>query len=331
MVESATTSVRHTRRSLQTCARSNGQRSQYAHARRRRFRVNLKSWLQALKRACVSGSVASVTSTVALLAMGARDCQSAYAPVNAISHWIWGERAIGRQRPTWQYTVLGYFIHHAMSIMWATHYEKWLGAGALRRAGNQSVTPLRRYSAGESSPPLRGSQLALPRPVTARMTDISAGLRPYDEVAVDDIDVALKAPLGEAMAAAESSPSVTHGTRAYRVKARASEEALFNTRHTARNRRRPGAYANQAQDVATPQRRDNRVSYRRGAWAEAGAVVAAAGVVSALACFVDLRCTPRRLTPGFERRLGPSSLWVVYVAFGVGLAVCGRRRRSSRR
>ncbi len=41
---------------------------------------------------------------------------------------------------------------------------------------------------------------------------------------------------------------------------------------------------------------------------------------SALACFVDFRLTPRRLTPGFERRLSRKSLAVVYLAFGIGLA-----------
>lgn len=58
--------------------------------------------------------------------------------------------------------------------------------------------------------------------------------------------------------------------------------------------------------------------------------VADAAVVAALAAVVDLWCVPRRLTPGFERRLSSRRLTAVYAAFGIGLAVgsivAGRRR-----
>ena len=43
-----------------------------------------------------------------------------------------------------------------------------------------------------------------------------------------------------------------------------------------------------------------------------------AGGVAAIACAVNLYCTPERLTPGFERRLSKPSLTRVYIAFGVG-------------
>ena len=45
--------------------------------------------------------------------------------------------------------------------------------------------------------------------------------------------------------------------------------------------------------------------------------------VAALACFVDYRLTPRRLTPGFEHRLHRRSLAAVYAAYGAGLALGG--------
>lgn len=47
---------------------------------------------------------------------------------------------------------------------------------------------------------------------------------------------------------------------------------------------------------------------------------ARASVVAALACFVDYRLTPRRLTPGFEAHLSRRSLFLVYAAFAAGLA-----------
>jgi hypothetical protein len=43
--------------------------------------------------------------------------------------------------------------------------------------------------------------------------------------------------------------------------------------------------------------------------------------MAALACFVDYQLTPKRLTPGFEKRLSRKSLFVVYTAFGLGLGL----------
>lgn len=54
-----------------------------------------------------------------------------------------------------------------------------------------------------------------------------------------------------------------------------------------------------------------------------------AAAVSALAAVVDLRVVPERLTPGFERRLKPASVALVYIAFAAGLALGGLVRRRS--
>ena len=51
--------------------------------------------------------------------------------------------------------------------------------------------------------------------------------------------------------------------------------------------------------------------------------------VSALAAVIDLRVVPERLTPGFERRLKPGSVALVYIAFAAGLALGGLARRRS--
>lgn len=59
-----------------------------------------------------------------------------------------------------------------------------------------------------------------------------------------------------------------------------------------------------------------------------GARFVRAGALSALACFVDLKLTPPRLRPGFERRLSAGSLAIVYGAFALGLAAMPRERYS---
>lgn len=59
-----------------------------------------------------------------------------------------------------------------------------------------------------------------------------------------------------------------------------------------------------------------------------------AALTTAVAALVDLRVVPKRLTPGFERRLSSPSLKGVYALFALGLAVgsyvLGRNRRASR-
>ncbi|MDX5409755.1 MAG: hypothetical protein LPJ94_05995 [Thauera sp.] len=143
-------------------------------------------------RVLAAGSSASLASVIALVWGGLRDCASALAPVNAVSHWLWRDAALCQQRASLRYSGLGYVIHHSMSVFWAVIYEA-----------------------------------ALPLP-----------------------------------------------------------DALPNAS-------RPGA----------------------------GRVIATGLGMAALACFVDLRLTPERLTPGFERRLAAGPLAAVYVLFGIGLAL----------
>lgn len=47
---------------------------------------------------------------------------------------------------------------------------------------------------------------------------------------------------------------------------------------------------------------------------------------AALACLVDYRAVPPRLSPGFELRLSRSSIAAGYLAFGLGLALSGLAR-----
>lgn len=58
---------------------------------------------------------------------------------------------------------------------------------------------------------------------------------------------------------------------------------------------------------------------RPGAKTAAQALPASA-VASALACFVDYQLTPKRLQPGFEKRLSTTAMIAVYGSFAIGLA-----------
>jgi hypothetical protein len=55
-----------------------------------------------------------------------------------------------------------------------------------------------------------------------------------------------------------------------------------------------------------------------------------AAVTTAVANFVDYQLTPKRLQPGFEAQLSKKSLFLVYAAFAIGLAVSASGHRSRR-
>jgi len=88
----------------------------------------MKSWKESIKYGVVSGAAASVLSTVALAFCGKRETGSPYAPTNAVSHWIWGDKAANHTGLSPRYTLPGYLIHHASATFWAVLLEKCFGA-----------------------------------------------------------------------------------------------------------------------------------------------------------------------------------------------------------
>ena len=56
-----------------------------------------------------------------------------------------------------------------------------------------------------------------------------------------------------------------------------------------------------------------------------------AAMTAAVANVVDYQLTPKRLQPGFEAQLSRKSLFVVYAAVALGLAVSEHRQRQRRR
>ncbi|MDQ3187242.1 MAG: hypothetical protein M3Q16_12465 [Pseudomonadota bacterium] len=83
-----------------------------------------KTWSQAFRNGLISGTVASIVSTVSLAILGKAELDKSAAPVNGPSQWIWGRHASYENRFSLQYTVVGYAIHHAASVFWATLHEK---------------------------------------------------------------------------------------------------------------------------------------------------------------------------------------------------------------
>jgi len=82
----------------------------------------VKKWKLVLTQGLVAGSLASLLSTALLALTGRRKSGSALAPINAVSHWYWGDKALHRQEADLAHTVVGYATHHGAALFWATVY-----------------------------------------------------------------------------------------------------------------------------------------------------------------------------------------------------------------
>jgi hypothetical protein len=89
--------------------------------------MNRDHWNQVLREGAVAGTVASVLSTAVLAAVGRRQAKSAAAPVNAASHWLWGDESLRQDRATWRHTLTGALTQHAAAVLWATLYAALYG------------------------------------------------------------------------------------------------------------------------------------------------------------------------------------------------------------
>src|SRR4051812_19641159 len=87
----------------------------------------MSTWKEALREGAVAGSLASVLSTVYLTWAGRRSSTAA-APVNAVSHWIFGDPALRRDETDLTHTLTGYLIHHGAAVFWGTLHAKFWGA-----------------------------------------------------------------------------------------------------------------------------------------------------------------------------------------------------------
>jgi len=87
----------------------------------------MPTWKQALREGLVAGSLASLFSASYLAWAGHRRGQPA-APVNAVSHWFFGDRSLHQDRASLTYTLTGYVTHHLASVFWAVLHAKAWGA-----------------------------------------------------------------------------------------------------------------------------------------------------------------------------------------------------------
>ena len=87
----------------------------------------MADWTTSMQRGLVSGAASSVVSTAALALLGRGEAGSAYAPTNAVSHWIWGDEAAKHDGFSLKYTITGYVIHHLSATFWSVLFERLAG------------------------------------------------------------------------------------------------------------------------------------------------------------------------------------------------------------
>lgn len=107
-----------------------------------------RAWWQALARATVTGSIASLSSTGVISLTSRHANGSAVSGTNATSHWLWGRPARHRRRSSLRHTLPGYLIHHASSLFWAVFHERATAGQTLppaRLAASTAVTAALAY------------------------------------------------------------------------------------------------------------------------------------------------------------------------------------------
>ncbi|MDB5858333.1 MAG: hypothetical protein JWQ76_2022 [Ramlibacter sp.] len=87
----------------------------------------MTTWKQALREGIVSGSMAALLSA-GYLAWAGRQRGMPAAPLNAVSHWLFGRPALESDEASARYTLTGYLTHHCASIFWGVLHAKAWGA-----------------------------------------------------------------------------------------------------------------------------------------------------------------------------------------------------------
>ncbi|HYE37261.1 hypothetical protein [Methylocaldum sp.] len=77
--------------------------------------------------ALISGTIAGIATTLVAAACGTAERSGAVAPLNAVSHITWGDRAARQKDVSLKYTGTGFVLNHASAVLWATLYERWFG------------------------------------------------------------------------------------------------------------------------------------------------------------------------------------------------------------
>jgi predicted permease len=92
----------------------------------------MSRWQQVFEDGMRTGTVAGAATTLAVAGCGEWENRNAIAPLNAVSHIAWGEKAANQTEPSWKYTATGFVLNAVAIIGWATIYEWLFGRAAAK-------------------------------------------------------------------------------------------------------------------------------------------------------------------------------------------------------
>jgi hypothetical protein len=130
-------------------------------------------WGRTAGNAVMSGSIACALTLAAAAACGSIRNGRPLAPINAISHILWGDEAADVPRADTRHTLTAVALNQGASILWAALYEgafgrsaergqvatAWLGAGAVAALAylvDYHIVPRRLTPGWEKQLPGRG-------------------------------------------------------------------------------------------------------------------------------------------------------------------------------
>ncbi len=84
----------------------------------------MKTWRRALQDGLVTGSLASLTSLAGLVLCARCERVQPWGPVNAPSHWVWGDEALVQDGGSLRYSATALAVHHLSAGFWGVLHAR---------------------------------------------------------------------------------------------------------------------------------------------------------------------------------------------------------------
>lgn len=91
-------------------------------------------WKRSARSVASIAACSAVGTTVATALCGLVETGTAAAPLNAVSHIVWGDKATRRNRWSVKYTAVGIAVNAAAMVSWAAAHAVLFGASSRRLA-----------------------------------------------------------------------------------------------------------------------------------------------------------------------------------------------------